>query len=102
MEQKPTNLDTIQRWREEIQGYWEEMVTWEHSDDIQTILRKISAMHARVGHMRSVLVRSTNKQVMDFRTKEVDKFLDALEFQHKNWSRIGGFAEKEWSMSSER
>lgn len=99
MEAKQANLETIQRWRDEIQGYWVEMTSWERSEDIEGILRRLSAFHARAGYMRSLLVRSANKSVSDFRTKEVDHFLSSVEFQFKTWSRIGAVTQSEWSMS---
>ena len=99
MEQKPTNMDTISQWREEIHGYWMEIQQFESREDIEFILRRLSAFAARAGYMHSVTVRSSNKNVSDFRTKEVDKFLAAVEFQFKIWSRVASVGQTEWEMT---
>lgn len=99
MEAKQTNLDTISTWRDEINSYWVEMVSFEKNEDIEWILRRLSSYAARVGFMHSATVRSQNKTVMDFRTKEIDKFLAAVELQFKIWSRVAAVNQSEWGMT---
>lgn len=88
MEQKQTTLDIISSWREELAGYWGEMQEFSEIRDVEIILRKLSAYSSRAGYMHFATVRSPNQQVNNFRTKEVDKFLEGCEMQFRIFSRI--------------
>lgn len=98
MESNQTNLNILSSWREELNSYWDEMLTFEKVDNLEWILRRLSAYAARAGFMYSKTVRSANKQVSDFRTKEIDKFLSAVELQFKIYSRVESVRKSEWEM----
>jgi hypothetical protein len=92
----PTNVNEIDSWREELDGYWKEMQGFHLRSDIETILRTLSAFSARAGYLHNQTVRSSNRAVIDFRTKEVDKFHEEVGTQFKIWSRIGTVVQAEW------
>lgn len=99
MEQKLLTLDDIATWRKQLQGYWEEMETFRDAQDIEGVLRKLSAWSSWSGRIHSMIVRSSNKQVTDFRTKEIDHFHDEVDRQFKIWSRIATVSQAEWEMA---
>jgi hypothetical protein len=96
MEQKATNLQIIDTWRQEITGYWEQMVHLGERNDVEVILRTLSMWSARSGYMHSATVRSNNKLAIDFRTKEIDYFHDEVDRQFKIWSRVATVVQSEW------
>lgn len=96
MEQKQYTMEDIDAWRREIATNMEEMKGFEHRDDVENILRKLSAWSARSAEWHQITVRSSHKQVMDFRTKEVDYFHDEVDRQYKMWSRIHSVVSAEW------
>lgn len=89
---------TVVLWREELDSYYELMETFE-TYDVDEILRALSAMTARVSHIRSSVVRNENRQTQSFRTRELDPFLEEADRQFKIWSRILSIRSMDWEMS---
>ena len=99
MEQKGTSSDIVDSWRKELLGYLKEMHDFKSLNDISLILRKLSGFSARASYMHAIAVRSGNKEVSAFRTKEIDPFLKETEFQFRVWSRVNSVYQQEWEMS---
>jgi len=99
MEQKQSSTDIIDSWRKELLTYLKDMHEFQSMNDVSSILRKLSGFSARASYMHAIAVRSGNKDVAAFRTKEIDPFLKETEFQFRVWSRINSVYQQEWEMS---
>lgn len=90
--------DTIRRWLTELDGYYEEMQTFD-SMEADEIFRKLSAWTSRMSHIRSLIQRNESKLEQAFRTKQCDPFIVECERQFKIWSRVFSVQAMDASMS---
>jgi hypothetical protein len=81
-----TKNATLDQYRTELAEYRAAMCTY-HCTDSDIVMGTISAHHARVAEIRSDLQYMAGKDANDLRTKQVDPFLNELEFQFKVTSR---------------
>ncbi len=87
-------------FRQELSGYLEEMFNFsQKQDDPYDILQRLSAMSARGGWIRSQVVRSSKREVVHFKSEEVDPFLKQVDLQFRIWSRVAAIHKDEWDMS---
>ena len=83
--------------QEELDGYWFEMrgfAALEPSD----VMLKLSSFGARAGELRARLIRSESRLANGFRIRQLDPFLEQLEFQFKVHSRLVAVRTMEWDM----
>ena len=79
--------DTVELLRNELDEYWKRVkrfATLAPSD----VLLEVSAMVARAGEVRGLLIRSDNRAANAFRTRELDPFIDQCELQFRIHSRL--------------
>lgn len=96
---KPIN-EVIPGWREELGGYLEEIFRFsKNDDDPLPIMKRLSAFSARASYMRSISIKSNNREASSFRLEEVDPFLKEVELQFRIWSRVAALVKDEWDMS---
>lgn len=88
----------LSSWQQEFDGYWAEIQKF-HSLDPAEIFLRLSALNARASEIRSLITRTDNRRLNAFRTREVEPFLEALEFQFKCHSRLVTFREQELRLS---
>lgn len=94
-----TVSEAIPTWREELTDYLKQMFGFKELGDPYEILRNLSAFSARASYMRSLCVRSKNREVMNFRQDELDPFIKETELQFRIWSRVGALVKDSWEMS---
>ena len=100
---KPTfssneDADAITVYRQELDGYYTQMREFNGWLSYE-VLQALSAMSARASELRGHLMRNDSRRATGFRTKELDPFLDAVEFQFKVHSRLIAVQQAEWEMS---
>lgn len=72
------------------------MESFQRMPEPKVILRTLSGYSARGYFMRNRLVTTNDRAATDFRTKEVEKFIEAIDMQFKIHSRIASIEEAEW------
>ena len=96
---KPIN-EVIPGWREELGGYLKEIFEFsKNNTDPLYIMKRLSAFSARASYIRSVVIKSKNREAGSFRLEEVDPFLKEVELQFRIWSRAAALVKDEWEMS---
>lgn len=88
----------VDAWRDELDGFLSMMQQWSQIDP-GTVMMQISSIAARLIEIRSNVVRSENRTLQAFRTKELDPLLDQVEFQFKIHSRRVSSMSLEWDMA---
>lgn len=78
--------DDLNNWRRELDSYYTQMKDFVISDPAE-IFTCIAGMTARASEIRSRIVRSENRILQNFRTKELDPFIVECDRQFKVWSR---------------
>lgn len=63
------------------------------------VLLRLSSFHARASEIRQHITRNETRRANGFRTKELDPFLEACEFQFKVWSRLLSVRQLDWDMA---
>jgi hypothetical protein len=94
--------DSEKRYLEDLQTELDEYfaaIRKFQSMDISEILLSISAFSARAAEIRSHLMRSESRRLNAFRTREIDPFLQACEFQFRIHSRLQAIRELEFKLS---
>lgn len=84
--------------RKELDGYYQEM---QEFSDPGTIFLKLAAWTARAYEVRSRLIRSENRRVQTFRTRELDPFLECVDRQFKIYSRMVSLQKQEFDMQGQ-
>lgn len=97
----PANSDeasVISAARRELDGYYVEM---RHFDgfDVTDIFQKIAAWSGRAAELRSHLVRQESRRAATFRTRELEPFLEQLDFQFRIYSRLQSVRQMEADLS---
>lgn len=90
--------ELLNAYRKEMDNFYKEMRNF-HSEDPAVIFREIAAMTARFSHIRSQIVRAESKVWQNFRTKEVDPFIEECDRQFKIWSRAFSVQTLDWEMT---
>ena len=90
--------ELLSAYRKEMDECYEIMKAF-HSEDPAVIFKEIAAMTARFSHIRSQIVRVESKTWQNFRTKEVDPFLEECDRQFKIWSRAFSVQTLDWEMT---
>ena len=85
-------------WRAEIDAFYETMQHFNNAD-MSEILGHLSSFSARMSAVRSQIVRSESRMMNNFRTKEIDPFLEECDRQYKIWSRQLTVLQNEWEMT---
>lgn len=76
----------IQQWQDELDGYYQLMSQFSGMETDE-IMERLAGMAARLSEIRVQAVRMPGKASNHFRTQEIDKTLDSLEFVFKCYSR---------------
>lgn len=76
----------VAEWRAEIDAFYDTMQEFGRQD-VGEILMNLSSFSARMSQIRTQIVRSENKLTNNFRTKEIDPFIQECDRQYKIWSR---------------
>lgn len=93
----PSKL-TLEAVQSELTNFYQELV------DLKTrtpreILETLSTMTARSLQIRAQIMRAEDKALTNFRTKELDPFVEECDRQFKIWSRILTSDKLDWDMS---
>lgn len=93
-----TEAALIHSCQQEFDSYYVAMRQF--SDlDVTEIFMAIAAFSARACEIRSNLGRNESRRAAAFRTREIDPFLEACEFQFKVWSRLQSVRQMEVDLS---
>lgn len=90
---------TIEGYRQEIIGYLKEVYDFHQSEDVQEVMKTISAYRARASLIREGVVQATHPKFNRFRIDELDPFLSEMKEQFAIWSRISAVRKDEWDMT---
>lgn len=82
----------------EVDSWYAEMRAFEGMDPSDIFMR-LAAFSARASEIRTQVQRTDNRRLTAFRTKELDPFLQACEFQFKVWSRVHAVRDMEFRLS---
>lgn len=89
----------LDRMREEIDGFFNLMNSF-GSLDSSEIFQSLAAFTARASFLRSQIMRlPENRMMTNFRTKELDPFIEECDRQFKIWSRAFSVQSYEWEMT---
>lgn len=88
----------VGQWREELDAFYTTMQQF-NSYDVSEILGHLSSFSARMSAIRTQIVRSESRMMNNFRTKEIDPFLEECDRQYKIWSRQLTVLQNEWEMT---
>lgn len=89
----------INKIREEIDGFFDIMNAFPAFDSSE-IFQNIAAFTARASFIRTQIMRMPeNRQMTNFRTKELDPFIEECDRQFKIWSRAFSVQSQEWEMT---
>lgn len=80
------NEKYIKDWLYELDEYYQKMVDFKKVPPDE-IFRSIAGWTARASYIRSLVNRSSSKQLQTFRTQQIDPFLAECDRQFKIWSR---------------
>jgi hypothetical protein len=92
-----STLSKIHDWREELDSFYGTMQTFP-SLRIDEILVTLSSFSARMNYIRTQIVRSENRMMGSFRTKEIDPFIEECDRQFKIFSRLMSLQSMEYDM----
>lgn len=73
--------------RSELDGYYVQMRAFD-AMDVTDIFQKVAAWSGRAAELRSHLVRQESRRAATFRTRELEPFLEQLDFQFRVYSRL--------------
>lgn len=94
----PKSGSMFDAWRAEIDAFYREMRKFD-SMDLHSVFMRLSAFSARAAEMRTQLARDDSRRAASMRTKEIEPFLNDLEFQFKVHSRAHSVQEMDFKMS---
>lgn len=83
----PVRGENLEAWAIELMDCYTLMRQFP-SMEIDEIFMYLAAFSARFSEIRVRLVRSQSREHSQFRTQQVDKFLDLCQFQFKIYSRL--------------
>jgi hypothetical protein len=90
------NIESIREELDEFYDVMNSFPTFESSEIFQTI----AAFTARASYIRSQIMRMPeNRMMTNFRTKELDPFIEECDRQFKVWSRAWSVISQEWDMT---
>jgi hypothetical protein len=89
------DLDAI---RKEFSGYYSRLIELKDLPP-REILESLSAFTARAFQVRSEIIRLNERDWTNFRTKELDPFVEECDRQFKIWSRIISQDKLDWDMT---
>lgn len=91
--------EKIDKYRQELISYLKEVYDFHKTDDVQDVMKTISAYRARASLIREGIVQSSNPKFNRFRIDELDPFLSEMKEQFAIWSRISSIRKDEWDMT---
>ncbi len=90
---------SIESIREELDEFYSIMSSFSVDDSID-IFKDLAGFTARASYLRSqIMRRPENRGLTNFRTKELDPFIDECDRQFKLWSRAFAVQSYEWEMT---
>lgn len=93
-----TEASLIFGFQQEFDSYYAAMRHFSDRD-VTEIFMAVAAFSARACEIRSNLIRNESRRAAAFRTREIDPFLEACEFQFKVWSRLQSVRQMEVDLS---
>lgn len=100
MAEQQTLSSAIERWRDDLDTYYEEIKKFQQTP-IKQVMKQIAAYAAWASHIRLKLMRlQSSSAAKSFRLSEIDPFLEMLDFQFKIWSRLASVLQTEWEMNN--
>lgn len=98
VERQVFNKD-LEKIREELDQFYDLMNSF-GSMDSSEILQNLAAFTARASFVRTQIMRLPENRLMtNFRTKELDPFIEECQFQFKVWSRYISVMHAEMEMA---
>lgn len=92
------NRFTVEGMRRELDEFYGDMCSFTPEDP--DIFVKLAGFTARASFLRSQIMRMPENRLMtNFRTKELDPFIDECDRQFRTWSRNFAVLTQEWEMS---
>ena len=91
-------MQKVAEWRQEIDGYYSIMQNF-RGMMLDEILLDLSSFSARMNAIRTTIVRSESRLMNNFRTKEIDPFIEECDRQFKIYSRVGALQKQEFDMT---
>lgn len=88
----------LDQYRLEMDVFYKKMREF-HKKEPDTIFQELAAMTSRFSHIRSKIVRVESKVWQNFRTKEIDPFIEECDRQFKIWSRAFSVRSLDWEMT---
>lgn len=89
----------VEELREELDVFYADMCNF-RSLDASEIFLKLAAFTSRASYIRGQIMRlPENRFMTNFRTKELDPFIDECDRQFKVWSRAFSVQSHEWEMT---
>lgn len=84
---RPTSRDSIDAWRDELDGYYKRMQCFPDLDPSE-IFQELAAFSGRASEIRAYCVRIGTRAATSFRTQEIDYLLTEVDRQFRSWSRV--------------
>lgn len=88
----------LEQYRSEMDSAYVKMRNFPQAESDE-IFKDLAGFTARFSHIRSQIVRVESRNWQNFRTKEVDPFLDECDRQFKIWSRVFSVKTLDWEMT---
>lgn len=89
---------TVESMRRELDEFYNDMCNFSPLDT--DIFIKLAGFTARASYLRAQIMRiPENRQLTNFRTKELDPFIEECDRQFRVWSRNFTVVNKEWEMN---
>ncbi len=82
-----SETSAIRGFQDELDSYYASMRAFSDRDVVD-IFQAVAAFSARACEIRSGLVRHESRRAAAFRTRELEPFLEACDFQFRVFSRI--------------
>ena len=90
---------TINDFREELDEFFTEIGRFYQMDEV-SILQRLAAYSARMSYVRSLIMRQREvRELTNFRTRELDPFLEEVDRQFRIWSRIITIKQREYDQA---
>lgn len=93
-----STVASVHGWRSELDAFYTRMGEFPGLQ-IDEILITLSSFSARMNFIRTQIVRSENRMMGSFRTKEIDPFIDECDRQFRIWSRMMSMQKFEYDMT---
>jgi hypothetical protein len=89
----------LEKIRAELDSFYDIMNSFSSLDPSE-IFQSLAAFTARASYMRSQIMRlPENRMMTNFRTKELDPFIEECDRQFKFWSRYQSVQAYEWEIT---